>query len=78
MLREYKIKDHLDGVFMANQTLHDIDDIHHDYEDSNCEMIVSDCDVDGDDNGDDDIHAQHSTPHIPTMEAPSPSFIANI
>jgi hypothetical protein len=65
--------DHFNDVFMANKTLHDIDDVHDDYEDSVCELIVNDCDIDEDD----DIHVQHSTPCIPTMEAPSPSFIAN-
>jgi hypothetical protein len=65
--------DHLDDVYMASQTLHDIDDVRNDYEDSDCELIISDCDTDLDD----DIQAQHSTPHIPIMEAPSPSFIAN-
>ena len=38
--------DHLDDVFMASQTLHDVDD---DYEDSVCELIVNDCDIDEDD-----------------------------
>uniref|UniRef100_A0A2N9IC04 Transposase MuDR plant domain-containing protein n=1 Tax=Fagus sylvatica TaxID=28930 RepID=A0A2N9IC04_FAGSY len=65
--------DHLDDVFMASQTLHDFDDVHDDYEDELCELIINDCDS----HEDDDIHAQHSTPCIPTMEAPSPSFIAN-
>uniref|UniRef100_A0A2N9HNX1 MULE transposase domain-containing protein n=1 Tax=Fagus sylvatica TaxID=28930 RepID=A0A2N9HNX1_FAGSY len=58
---------------MASQTLHDFDDVHDDYEDELCELIINDCDS----HEDDDIHAQHSTPCIPTMEAPSPSFIAN-
>jgi hypothetical protein len=64
--------DHLDDVFIASQTLHDIDDVRDDYEDSDCELIVNGCD-----NVDDDIQAQDSTHHIPIMEAPSPSFIAN-
>uniref|UniRef100_A0A2N9GUX0 SWIM-type domain-containing protein n=1 Tax=Fagus sylvatica TaxID=28930 RepID=A0A2N9GUX0_FAGSY len=64
--------DHLVDVFIASQTLHDIDDVRDDYEDSDCELIVNGCD-----NVDDDIQAQDSTHHIPTMEAPSPSFIAN-
>uniref|UniRef100_A0A2N9I3B8 Uncharacterized protein n=1 Tax=Fagus sylvatica TaxID=28930 RepID=A0A2N9I3B8_FAGSY len=57
--------DHLDDVFIASQTLHDIDDVRDDYEDSDCELIVNGCD-----NVDDDIQAQDSTHHIPTMEAP--------
>uniref|UniRef100_A0A2N9FK77 Transposase MuDR plant domain-containing protein n=1 Tax=Fagus sylvatica TaxID=28930 RepID=A0A2N9FK77_FAGSY len=64
--------DHLDDVFIASQTLHDIDDVRDEYEDSDCELIVNDCD-----NVDDDIQAGDSTHHIPIMEAPSPSFIAN-
>ena len=38
--------DHLDDVFMASQTLHDVDG---DYENSICELIVNDCDIDEDD-----------------------------
>jgi hypothetical protein len=62
--------DHLDDVFIASQTLHDIDDVRDDYEDFDCELIVNGCD-----NVDDDIQAQDSTHHIPTMEAPSPSKV---
>uniref|UniRef100_A0A2N9H0X3 Transposase MuDR plant domain-containing protein n=1 Tax=Fagus sylvatica TaxID=28930 RepID=A0A2N9H0X3_FAGSY len=36
--------DHLDDVFIASQTLHDIDDVRDDYEDSDCELIVNGCD----------------------------------
>ena len=64
--------DHLDDVFIASQTLHDIDDVRDDYEHSNYKLIVNGCD-----NVDDDIQTQDSTHHIPTMEAPSPSFITN-
>ena len=59
-------------MFIASQTLHDIDDVRDDYEDSDCELIINGCD-----NVDDHIQAQDSMHHIPTMEASSPSFIAN-
>jgi hypothetical protein len=59
-------------MFIASQTLYDIDDVRDDYEDSDCELIVNGCD-----NVNDDIQAQDCTHHIPTMKVSSPSFIAN-